>query len=354
MYPSEWASRKIEFLAHHYPVVWAEDPYNLVCREELNVLRERLLLAGHPVVAVEDGYHLRRELNARDLPVSKLVLIDQSYTLRDPHLLPKDAKPSDLVPLAAPDWKPFVAKEAFFRPTIREFLIDVTEDPCWPNEVNIFPYETLAEKDPEGFVRAFRSFRQSGRVLTSDDLVLVGASAVMKIDLMDLSDPIQALELAFHSEGEWHQLTSFFNRTEADLIRQRLQNLPVPLGELFGPNPETARHALVALVILSQHAEVPGFDSPGRQLPILSPAFAPYVGCPAAVVSEAPSWFIEQEVPQFDQLVNSSFLRYLNSTLQLSVPENARRFAERERFSPKLRAQVAYEVPAFNRGTRGT
>jgi hypothetical protein len=34
MYPSEWAGRKIEVLAHHYPVVWAEDPYNLVGRDE--------------------------------------------------------------------------------------------------------------------------------------------------------------------------------------------------------------------------------------------------------------------------------------------------------------------------------
>ena len=29
MYPSEWAGRKIEVLAHHYPVVWIEDPYHL-------------------------------------------------------------------------------------------------------------------------------------------------------------------------------------------------------------------------------------------------------------------------------------------------------------------------------------
>jgi hypothetical protein len=353
MYPSEWAGRKIEVLAHHYPVVWIEDPYHLVSDDEIQTIRSRLALTGHTILGVEDAFHLRKELNLRDHSTSKLVLIDQSYTLRDSHLLPKDAKPSDLVPLAAPDWKPFVTREAFFRPTIRDFLIDVTEDPCWPSEVNIFPYEALAQTDPEGFVRAFQSFRQSGRILTSDDLVLVGASAVMKIDLMDLSDPIQALELAFHSDDKWYQLTKFFNRAEVDLIRQRLQNLPAPIGELFGHNPDTARVALVSLVVLSQHAECPGFESPGRQLPMLSPALAPYVDCPAAAVSEAPSWFIELEVPRFESLVEPSFLRYLNSTLQLNVPENAHRFAERERLSPKLRSQVAYEVPAVRRGSQG-
>src|SRR5271168_528755 len=99
MYPSEWAGRKIEVLAHHYPVVWVEDPYNLVGRDEIQTLRTRLAIAGHSVVSVEDAFHLRKELNPRDYSTGKMVLIDQSYTLRDPHLLPKDAKPSDLVPL---------------------------------------------------------------------------------------------------------------------------------------------------------------------------------------------------------------------------------------------------------------
>jgi hypothetical protein len=344
MYPAEWAGRRIEVLAVHYPIVWVEDPYHLISQEEIQTLESRLALLGRRVVNVEDALHLRYELNEKDASSGNLVLIDQSYTLRDPHLLPKDAKPSDLVSLPAPDWKRLVSSDAIFRPTIRDFLISVTEDPNWPIEVNIFPYEALAQTDAEGFVRAFRSFRQTGRVLTSDDLVLVGASAVMKIDLMDVSDPIQALELAFHSEDEWRHLTDFFNRTEIEHIRRRLQSLPAPIGELFGNDSVTARLALISLVVLSQHAECIGFESPGRQLSILSPALAPYVGCPAAPVREAPSWFIEQEVPRFDDLVDSKFLSYLYLTLQLNIPENASRFAEREHLSPRLRSQVAYEV----------
>jgi hypothetical protein len=48
------------------------------------------------------------------------------------------------------------------------------------------------------------------------------SSAVMKIDLVDLPNPIQSLELAFRQRRQVYQLTKFFNRAEVDLIPQRL------------------------------------------------------------------------------------------------------------------------------------
>jgi len=341
MYPSEWAGRRIETFANYFPVVWAEDPYHLIEPGEIQTLKARLALKGHDVVSVADAFSLRLVLNSRDPSTARLVLIDQSYTLREAHLLPKDAKPQDLVPLKAPDWKPLLDRDAIFRPTVRGFLIGVTEDHAWPAAVDIFPYEELARSDPDGFVRAFESFRETGRPVTEEDLVMVGASAVLKIDLLGLSDPVLALELAFHSERSWRELSKFFNRAEVELIRERLCTLPAPLGQLFGPLADTARLAVVSLMVFSQHS-----DTPGRLLPILSPALAPYVDCPAMPVSEPPSWFLQEEVPRFEELVDSNFLKYLNSSLQLTIPENARRLAEHERLSSKLRSQVAYEVPS--------
>ena len=54
---------------------------------------------------------------------------------------PNDAKPSDLVPLPAPDWKPFVSPDARLRLTVRDFLVDATGFDDWPSEVNIYPSE---------------------------------------------------------------------------------------------------------------------------------------------------------------------------------------------------------------------
>jgi len=347
MYPSEWAGRRIELLAHSHAVVWVEDPYCLLASAEVETLRTRLLIPRHSVVAVRDAWHLRCELNQRDPANSRLVLIDQSYAPRDPNQLPKDAKPGDLAPLPAPDWKPFLPQEALFRPTIRDFLVDVTDDPRWPANVNIFPYQELATTDPEGFVRTFDTFRQWGRLLTDDDLVMVGASAFFQVDLLDLTDPLLALELAFHSEEKWQRLSAFFNPGEVDSIRKRLQSLAPPIGHLFGPNPDTARLALIALLVLSQH-----FDQPARHLPVLSPALAPYAGCPPALVAEVPSWFPQEEIPLFERLVTSNFLNYLHTTLQLDAADNACQFAQRERFSSKLRSLVSHAIPST--GTRPT
>jgi hypothetical protein len=344
MYPSEWVGRRVETLARHHRVVWVEDPYGLISPDEVHTLRGRLQLEQVTVLAVDSAWTLRKQLNSHDPATARLVLVDQSYRLREPHLAPTDAKPNDLVPLKAPDWKPLLDPDAHFRPTIRDFLVYATDDPCWPAEVNIFPYEELARTDPEGFVRAFESYREFGKPLTSPDLVLVGASAAIGIDLIDLTDPMLALELAFHSDEKWQHLTRFFNRRELDQIRQRLQQLPRPIGDLFSSNAETARQALVALIVLSQHSDVPGLEQPGLHLPVLSPALASYSDCTAMAVSEAPSWFIQEEIPRFEALLTSQFLQYLHSRMQLGVQENARRFWERERLSNKLRQLAVYEA----------
>lgn len=303
MYPSEWAGQKVEVQAHGHRLVWVEDPYQLILPEEIDKLKYRLSLASREVVAAGDAFTLRRLLNDRDPSTARMVVIDQSYTPREPHLLPQDTEPKDLVPIKAPDWKPLVDFEARLRPTIRDFLIYVTDDDSWPAKVNIFPYEELARTDPEGFVRAFESFRQAGRSLTSEGLLLVGASAALGMDLLDLTDPILALQLAFHSDDKWANLTHYFNRSEIEQIRARLQKQSGPVGELFGDRPDRARLALVSLIVLSQHAETPGLEQPGRQLPLLDASLAPYIDCTATAVVDPPSWFVEEEVPRFEKVV---------------------------------------------------
>jgi hypothetical protein len=337
MYPSEWAGQRVETLAQHHRIVWVEDPYRLISESEAEAIRSKLAPNQISVFLVNNAWNLRKAL-AHIYPESaRLVLIDQSYRLREPHLAPRDAKPADLIPLKAPDWKPLVPAEAQFRPTIRDFLVYATDEASWPPEVNIYPYEELARRDPEGFVAAFDSYRKSGKTLTSQDLLLVGASAAFGINLVDLTDPMLALELAFHGANRWRNLETYFNKAEIETIRRRLSALPRPLGDLFGENVETARQALVALIILSQHVQPPDFEEPGQLLPLLSPALVAYSDCPAMQVSEAPSWFIEEEVLRFEKLLTKTFMERLHERLGLSDQERARQFWERERFSSRLR-----------------
>src|SRR5262245_8915671 len=104
MGPSEWLEQRIESLAKHQHIVWVEDPYGLLDEADLRILQENLGTHNQRVAAFKNAFRLRKFLSKFD-PVSskpKFVVIDQSYTTRDPHLLPQDAKPSDLVPLPAP------------------------------------------------------------------------------------------------------------------------------------------------------------------------------------------------------------------------------------------------------------
>jgi len=346
---SGWAKDQIEARSQHHRLVCVHDPYELLDPCDLPALRDSLRSKGRDLLTVRNALQLREGLEDREPASAKLVVPDQSYTLRDPHLLPKDAQPTDLVSLRAPDWKPLVSQEAFFTPTVREFLCHLTGDQHWPVEVSIYPYEKLARDDPHRFVQAFDTFRRTGRALCTGDLVVVGASAYFGVDLFDISQPLPALELAFHRPESWLNLEDLFNSSEIDLIRQRLQSIPQPIGDLFGQSAENARMALVALLILRQH-----FEEPGRHLPILSPSLAGYQDCSIGLCLEAPSWFLDHEVPRFEKLLTKAFRDHLHGTLELGDEQKARGFVQRERFSDALRGLAPFAIPRSTRRTRRT
>jgi hypothetical protein len=148
-------------LAKQHPIVWVEDPYGLLIRPDFGSLQALLAEEGQPVVAVRNALRLREFLDGLSgiSTHRRFVVVDQSYTLRDPYLPPNDAKPGDLVPLTAPDWKPFVPPDARLRLTVRDFLVDATGFDDWPSEVNIYPYEKLARERPADFIRTYETFR---------------------------------------------------------------------------------------------------------------------------------------------------------------------------------------------------
>ncbi len=342
MHLSEWVRDRISALARNHAVVWVEDPYRLLDQQDADALAEECQRHGQPVAVVANAYRLRQYLNTLN-PVNasaKFVVVDQSYTCRDPNVLPQDAKPTDLVPLLAPDWKPYVASDARFRPTVRDFLVEATGFDDWPNEVNIYPYERLARSNPAEFVRAYSTFRAIGRTLTSDDLVLVGASAVLQENLFELTDPLTALELAFHSAERWAELDEMFNSVEREVIQTRLRSLPPPVGDLFGESAEVARAAVTGLVVLKQHFP----ENPGAQLVHASSVFTKYKTCDIPVPGEPAPWFVAEEIPRYERLMSDEFMGHVKDALQLDKPENARRFGQEERYSSKLRSLVSFEI----------
>ncbi|MBI5489025.1 MAG: PglZ domain-containing protein [Deltaproteobacteria bacterium] len=342
MHPSGWVREEVERRAKHHPVVWVEDPYALLHGDDLRGLKTDLEKSGTVLAVVNNGFRLREFLDALDPDKGqpRFVLVDQSYTLREPHLLPKDAKPDDLRPLAAPDWRPRLSQEARFRPTVRDFLVAATDFDDWPGAVNIHPYRELAREHPAGFAQAYESFRRMGRTATSEDLVLIGASALLGADLFNLGDPIAALEVAFHRPDGWKKVEEVFNPSECEVVRTRLRGLPRPLGDLFDDHPETARAAVAGMVVLKQHFP----DDAGVRLARCSPAFESFRTFDVSAGAGVPQWFVTDEVPVFEQHCDKAFLEYLQRELELKDEEHAARFAEAEKLSDKLRGLVAFEA----------
>jgi hypothetical protein len=233
-----------------------------------------------------------------------------------------------------------------FRPNVRDFLVSTTGLEDWPVLVNLFPYEKLARERPNDLVRAYETFRRMGRAPTDDDLVIVGASAVFGVDLFDITRPLVALELAFHAQPRWAEVAELFNAREQEVIRRHLQTLARPLGDLFGENAETARTAVVALLVLKQHFP----EDPGQHLRFLSPALAPYRDCDVGTCAEVPNWFLEKEIPRFEKMCSKDFLDHLHDALGLREPANRSMFAQRERLSAKLRGLVPFEIQVSTAG----
>ena len=338
MTPSGWAKEKISSLSIHVPVFWVEDPYGLLDKGDLTSLSEKVEKRGRVLITADNGFRLREQLLPRDPSGGGVIVVDQSCTPREPHLLPRDCKPHDFAPLAAPDWKAFLSQDAIFRPTIRDFLIACTDDPRWPAEVNLYPYEALARRKPDRFVEAYEDFIRSGRPMTSEDLMMIGASAIFDENLMDLSNELVAMGLAFHSPKQWKDLGEYFNASEIEAVRHRLTENVAPIGELFGSKAEQARLALTSLIILRQH-----FEEPGKQLASLAPEMMSFQDCPVGQFTNAPAWFVEDEVPRFESLLTQPFKKYLHVQLKLDVAQSAREFAGREHFSQELRSLVPFE-----------
>ena len=84
--------------------------------------------------------------------------------------------------------------------------------------MNLFPYEALARRKPDRFVEAYEDFTRSGHPMTSEDLMMIGASAIFDENLMDLSNALVAMGLAFHSPKKWKDLGEYFNASEIEAI----------------------------------------------------------------------------------------------------------------------------------------
>ena len=79
---------------------------------------------------------------------------------------------------------------------------------------------------------------------------------------------------------------------------------------------------------------------------------AQYQDCSVGLSTEAPAWFVEEEVPRFEKLIGEPLRKHIRTSLQLDNEDQARAFAQRERFSSKLRALTPFAIMADKESAR--
>jgi hypothetical protein len=303
--------------ARSRPRVWFSDPDRMLSASTADLAAK--VGPGKMVLVIRHSLELRTKLMA-DRP-SQWVVIDQT--------------PAGVasLPVFAPDLLHRVGDRDVFKRTVRDFLVDQTQDPGWPMEVESFPYRELAREKPSEFIRAYDDFR-SGKAagFTAADLVLIAAGAVLDANLFAPLEAFQTLELAFHSPELWTRLSEYFGEEEIGIVRSHLSLLRSPLGDLFGPRAQSARLASVALLVLSRH-----LDSPAQYLPNLSSALAPWQDCdPVYADTRPPAWF-QEEVDRLDEAMTDGFLKVMRIVLDLDNSPKADAFIGSRCWSRRLR-----------------
>ena len=219
---------------------------------------------------------------------------------------------------------------------LRDYLVDTTQDKSWPADVEAFPFRELAREHPDAFLRAYDAFRMGTPLgFTRRDLILVGASAALGVDLFSLTDPFQAMRLAFHCKEGWEGLSQYFDGSEVEVVQEHLSHLQKPLGDMFGKRGEMARQAATALIVLSRH-----LDDPAKLLPNLNPSLAPWQDTePIIVPSIYPTWF-EEELALFDSMVGQPFQNIFKRESGLEDAAKRKEFSVVHCWSRKLRELV--------------
>ncbi|MDD2709250.1 MAG: PglZ domain-containing protein [Verrucomicrobiae bacterium] len=324
---SEWMLEEVATISKGNHRLWLRDPDRLLTAPAEEI--QKTLDGDQTVFLTRHSLGLR--LNLLQGYPQRWLLVDQTSDREGQSTL------------FAPDLRRLMGETLPIVKTVRDFLVNRTKDPSWPQDVESFPYRELARAHPVDFLRAYEDFRTKKQTgFSSSDLLLIGASAVLQRNLFALENAFHIIELAFHSTEKWKHLEDYFGAEEIQSIREHLRKLPRPLGDLFNGQAQSARLACAALLILSRH-----FENPSQFLPHLSSSLTNWQDCePLFVAISRPSWF-DLEIQIFDTAVSQGFLNTMKSSLGLNTPEKAKEFSDSGCWSQKLRELVLLEAPSL-------
>ena len=335
---SDWISAKLQLIGDHNHIL-VRDPLHLLPGAD-GVIHTFARKNSFTVIVASTNLVFRElyELAMADADTKKFLVVDRAPARRRASLSVTKAPPPFY-----PDFLGKIEPEARIDLDLRQYLIEITGDLNWPQEVNSHRYAQLVMRNLGGVIRAHENLRNAHSTrFTDHDFKMVVAYAALGVPdsafkMMDAEDYWRIGLLGHRALEELESLAPEITKP----IRDALAKAPAPFCWFADHDPDLVLRAFYLSVILSQHSDhwnllIPKLDPTLAQLPEIKPQ----------VLNEAAPKLIQldpqqasEDIEQVENSLDKEALQFiLIEQLDLVTSPNFRIVIEKERYSTLFRS----------------
>jgi hypothetical protein len=183
----------------------------------------------------------------RDETGVNLLLVDQT---RDPDLSRKTAPP----PVFYPDLLARTRARARLAVTLRDFLVDATDDGRWPSLVNDRNLSRIILDNLDGVLAAHTQLRRvHDERFTDTDLYKIVLGAMLAIDPFRNPTPLEVRRLCVEQHGRLEEVQKLLPQEVTDVLIQAIEKAEPPFCWFLKHDHELVMRAFTLSLVLHQH-----------------------------------------------------------------------------------------------------
>lgn len=239
---SEWIKKKLDPLIGD-PVIILRDPQRMILRGDY-IVHGWGEANSYAVLYCTGNLGLRTLLQeVKDqLPNGRILLVDRTRL---------GAKR----PLFYPDLWAKSSERARLQLTLRDYLIETTQDEHWPLSVNSDrQLSALLIENLDSAVEAHRRLRAAHPSrFTDSDLYKIVLGAVLEINPFHNLSPADVRRLCIERHNEMEELRGWLPPDVLDQLEKAIQSAPKPFCWLLERDPEQVMRAFLLAAVMHQH-----------------------------------------------------------------------------------------------------
>jgi hypothetical protein len=239
---SEWIKQKLDPLVGE-PLIILKDPQRLIRRGDF-IVHGWGESNGYAVLYCTGNLGLRTLLQETSVqnPQARVLLVDRSRS---------DAKR----PLFYPDLWARSRSHARLQLTLRDYLMETTQDSHWPLLVNTDrQISALIIENLEAVIAAYHQLRAADlNRFTDSDLYKILLGAVLEINPFQNLSPAEVRRLCIERHNELDELRKWLPADVMDQLEVAIHGAPKPFCWLLERDPEQVMLAFLLAAVMHQH-----------------------------------------------------------------------------------------------------